>query len=138
VTIVTLDVAWLERDRYATLTRLAILGIVLAAVFATVGLPPIGLHSPLHYLGVMAPSCGLTRGTVALARGSLGDAIRFNPASPLVVLAGAALLARGVVGAVTGRWLDVRAHIERLGWMLLTVLGAVLTVNQQLHADLLR
>jgi len=38
-------------------------------VLAAVGLPPVDLHGPLHYLGVMDPLCGMTRGTVAVLRG---------------------------------------------------------------------
>lgn len=116
--IAAVDVAWVDGDRYATLTRIAMAGSVLAMVFAAVGLPPLPLHSPLHYIGVMAPSCGLTRGTVALVGGFHGDAIRYNPASPLVVLGGITLIARATAGAVTGRWLDVRFCLERLGWLL--------------------
>ncbi|MGH9013227.1 MAG: DUF2752 domain-containing protein [Acidimicrobiia bacterium] len=136
--LAAVDVAWADGDRYARLTRLAMAGTVLAVLFAVAGLPPVGVHSPPHYLGVMAPSCGLTRGTVALFRGSLGDAMRFNPASPLVLIGGLALLARGAAGTITGRWLDARVRVEPLGWVVLALAGAALAVNQQLHADLLR
>jgi hypothetical protein len=68
----------------------------------------------------MTPSCGLTRGMVALVRGPLADAMRFNPASPIVLLGGLALLALGVL---TGRWLDVRLRVEWLGWLLFASLA---------------
>ncbi|MGH9013859.1 MAG: DUF2752 domain-containing protein [Acidimicrobiia bacterium] len=136
--LAAVELAWVDEDRYATFTRLALAGAVLAVVFAVVGLPPMGLHSPAHYLGVMGPTCGLTRGTVALVGGSLGDAIRFNPASPLVILGGVALLGRAGVAAVTGRWVDAHVRVGGLGWVLAGVVGAALAVNQQLHADLLR
>ncbi len=132
-----IDVAWLDDDRYSLLTRVALAGALLAVVFAAVGIPPLPLHSPFHYTGVMAPSCGLTRGTVALVGGSLGDAIRYNPASPLVLIGGIMLIARGTAGAITGQWLDVRLHLRPLGWLVAGVAVAVLAVNQQLHADLL-
>ncbi len=130
--------AWVDEDRHTVLTRLALAGVALAGVLALVGLPPLGLHSPPHYLGVMGPTCGLTRGSVALARGSLAEAVRFNPASPLVLVGGLALLGRAAVGAVSGRWLDVRVHLGRAGWLLAGALGVALAVNQQLHVDRLR
>jgi hypothetical protein len=138
VRIAVIELDWVAEDRYANFTRLAFAGAVLALLFAVAGLPPIGLHAPPHYLGVMAPSCGLTRGTIALVRGSLSDAIRFNPASPAVLVGGLALLGRGAFGLLTGRWLNLRLRVERLGWLLLAVAGAALAVNQQLHAGLLR
>lgn len=138
MSVAAVEFAWVDEDRHVTITWLALGGAVLAVVFAVVGFPPVDLHEPTHYAGIMAPSCGLTRGTVALVRGSLGDAIRFNPASPLVLLVGLALLSRGALGVLTSRWLDVRLRVERLGWLLFAVAGAALAVNQQLHSGLLR
>lgn len=137
MTLLVCDVAWANSDAQQNVTRLAWAGFVLAVGLAVFGFPPIDLHEPTHYAGIMAPSCGLTRGVVALVRGSLTDAIRFNPVSPPVLLGGLALLGRSVFGAVTGRWLDARFRVGRLGWVLAGMAVAALAVNQQLHAELL-
>jgi hypothetical protein len=138
MTLATVEVAWRDNDRYWMLTLVAFAGALVAVLFAVIGIPPMPLHSPFHYMGVMAPSCGLTRGTVAFVDGSLYDALRYNPASPLVLAGVLVLIARGGAGAITGRWLDVRLRLERLGWFLALAAAVTLTVNQQLHADLLR
>ena len=110
--------------------------VALAAVaFAVVSIPPVPLMWPLYRLGVVLPGCGLTRGVVAVVRGDLAGAWGWNPASPLVVLAVAAGIARAAVGTATGRWLTVR--IAPRPW-LLGVAGAavvLLWINQWAHAD---
>jgi hypothetical protein len=81
---------WEREDRHPTLAPLAAAGLLAAGVLAVVGLPPVDLHGPLHRLGIMDPLCGMTRGTVALLHAQLGQAVAYNPASPLLV-AGALL-----------------------------------------------
>jgi hypothetical protein len=85
-----LRLRWEREDRHPTLTLLAAAGLLAAGVLAMVGLPPVDLHGPLHRLGIMDPLCGMTRGTVALLHAQLGQAVAYNPASPLLV-AGALL-----------------------------------------------
>lgn len=106
-----------------------------AVAFAVVSIPPVPVMWPLYRLGVVLPSCGLTRGVVAIVGGDLIDAWRWNPASLLVVLAVAGGVARAAVGAATRRWLAVRIAPKR--WLL--ALGAaavaVLWLNQWAHAD---
>jgi hypothetical protein len=75
---------WARADRHPTLAPLAAAGLLAAGLLAVVGLPPVDLHRPLHHLGIMDPLCGMTRGTVALLRGQLGQAVAYNPASPLL------------------------------------------------------
>jgi len=106
-----------------------------AVVFAVVGIPPVPVMWPLYRLGVVLPGCGLTRGVVALARGDLAGAWRWNPASLLVVVAVAAGIARAAVGAITDRWLAVR--VAPRPWLLAlgAVAAAVLWANQWAHAD---
>lgn len=106
-----------------------------AVVFSVVGIPPVPVMWPLYRLGVVLPGCGLTRGVVAVARGDLAGAWRWNPASLLVVVAVAAGIARAAVGAVTDRWLAVR--VAPRPWLLAlgAVAVAVLWANQWAHAD---
>jgi Protein of unknown function (DUF2752) len=102
-----------------------------------VGLPPVDLHGPLHYLGVMDPLCGMTRGTVAVLRGQLALAWAYNPASPPLVAGAALALGRWLVGRLTGRWLEVRVGPGRVAWAVGAVALLVLWANQQAHAALL-
>jgi Protein of unknown function (DUF2752) len=87
---------WEREDRHPTLTLLAAVGLLAAGVLAVVGLPPVDLHGPLHNLGIMDPLCGMTRGTVAVLHGQLGQAVAYNPASPL--------LTAGAVSRSGGGW----------------------------------
>jgi hypothetical protein len=107
-------------------------------VLAVVGLPPVDLHGPLHHLGIMDPLCGLTRGTVAVLHGQLGQAVAYNPASPLLTAGAVLTLGRWLVGRLTGRWLDATLRRTPLTVGLVTALVLALWVNQQAHAALLR
>lgn len=138
MSLLSYELTWTNHDAHANLTRLAAAMVGLAFAFAIFGLPPFGLHAPPHYAGVMAPTCGLTRGVVALARGSLADAVRYNPASILVVAGAFGVLVRAVAGAYAGRWLHIRVRPSLVGWAVLGIAAVALAVNQQLHAGLLR
>jgi hypothetical protein len=67
--------------------------------------------------------------------GHLREALHYNPASPLLVLAAVALL-RAALGWVTGYFLGVRVPRRRLIPVMVAALVA-LEVNPQLHAGLL-
>ena len=123
---------WEQADRQPTLTLLAV------GVLAVVGLPPVDLRGPLHRMGIMDPLCGMTRGTVALLRGQLGQAVAYNPASPLLVAGALLALGRWLVGRLTGRWLDATLQRTPLTVGLAAVLALALWINQQAHAALLR
>jgi hypothetical protein len=117
-------------------TWIALAGLVIAVLLAIVGLPRIDIHGPLHYLGVMDPLSGGTRSVHLTMHGHLRDALRYNPASPMLVLAAAALLMRSALGWATGYFLSV--HVPRRLLIPVTVVALVaLEVNQQLHAGLL-
>lgn len=110
-------------------------GLAIGAVLAIVGLPPVDLHGPTHYMRIMDPLCGMTRGSVALLQGHVTEALRYNPASPLVLLAGVAGVARGLLGAWRDRWLAVQVRwtpgvVVAVGLPLLA-----LEVRQQLNVD---
>ena len=101
------------------------------------GLPPVAIHGPLHYLGIMDPLCGMTRAMRLFTRGDLPAAWRYNPASFLVAALALLILTRGAVGRLTGRWWRVSADRRLVGLAVVLLVG-VLEINQQLHASLLR
>jgi hypothetical protein len=127
-----------SRDPAPPLTVVAAIGLVVAAGLALFGMPPVNLHSPIHFVGIMDPLCGMTRGVAATMRADLRDAWWYNPASPLVVAGGLALVARWVVGRCTGLWLNVRLRATPLVVLVVGLFVVALEVNQQLHAARLR
>src|SRR6266542_1728907 len=76
---------WASVDHHRGLTHLAVGGLLAGAILAVTGPPPLDLHGPLHYLGIMDPGCGMTRGVLWTLRGRLDRAWAYNPASPLLV-----------------------------------------------------
>lgn len=128
-------IGWTDKDTIRWLTALAVTGPFLAIAMARWGTPPLDPMWQFHRVGIVGPTCGLTRATVALARGDLRAAWRFNPAALAVAAAGCGLIGRAAFAAVSGRWLDIRVD-RRLLWALAPVL-LVLSVNQQLHAAIL-
>jgi hypothetical protein len=128
---------WEDHDRHLAMTQLAGVGLAAALLMAVFGQPPVGFHGPLHYLGVMSPTCGMSRGVMWFSRGNLALAWEYNPVSLLVVPAGAIALIRAVFGGFTGRWLNLRV---RWNWWILGLVNmalVALTVRQQLNAELL-
>ena len=132
-----IEVWWGDHDRHRTWTGRALLGIPLTVLVSVLGLPPIDLHGPLHYLGIMGPTCGMTRGVMWFSRGDLARAWMFNPASLLVVPAMAVLLTRAALGRLTGRWLSMEVRWRPWLWMIPALLILLLSVRQQLNAHLL-
>jgi len=70
---------WTDHDQRARLSRLAIIGLAVGIAIAIFGLPPVDIHGPLHYLGIMDPLCGATRGARLALQGHLAQAWRYNP-----------------------------------------------------------
>lgn len=133
--------SWERRDAHRSLTAFALIGVSIAAAMAVCGLPPVDLHGPLHYLGVMDPLCGGTRAAWYTARGEWRRAWTYNPLGILAVVGAAAVTGRAVVGLLARRWLtfDVtwtprRRRLLTIGAL---VLLAILEVRQQLQAALL-
>jgi hypothetical protein len=123
-------------DENPVWTRIALGGLAIAVLLAVFGLPRVDLHGPLHYLGVMDPLCGGTRSVYLTLHGQLREAIRYNPAGPVLVVAALAVLIRAAVGRLTGYW--VRLHLPRRLAIAVGVVALVaLEVNQQLHVSLL-
>lgn len=130
-------VSWADHDRVHDLTIVVVAGCLLAAVLAVFGLPPVDIHGPTHYVGIMDPLCGMTRAARLLALGDVRRALDYNPASPLLALFGILMLGRAVLGHLTRRWLDVRLRLSPTIWAVCVVLVAALWINQQAHSSLL-
>lgn len=131
-----IDLRWDDRDRHPTWTRLALVGVPLTGLLAVLGPPPIDLHGPLHYLGVMGPTCGMTRGVMWFVRGDLARAWQFNPASLLVIPGMVLLLGRATIGRLSSRWVNVA--VQRRPWLwVVAALIVLLAIRQQLNADFL-
>lgn len=124
-------------DRWRVVTNIALVGLALAGLLAVFGMPPVDLHGPNHRLGIMVPTCGMTRGVAAAARLDLATAVSFNPAAPFLVAGAVAALLRAVVGRVSGRWIDVMTGVPRFWMWVSGVAFVALWVNQQAHASLL-
>lgn len=132
---------WLPADLYRDWTWLAVGGVGAAGLMAFVGLPPIDLHGPLHYLGVMDPLCGGTRAARYTMLGQWRAAWRYNPLGLAAVLVAALVVLRAGVGLATRRWwtpaLSLPAYVRRLLTAALLVGLVALEVRQQLLAPLL-
>jgi hypothetical protein len=95
-----------NEDAHPWLARVATMTLIGAVALRVLGLPPVDLHGPLHYVGVMDPLCGGSRGMVALTRGDLIGAWRYNPLAPAVAVGAVVALVRAVLGTATGRWIN--------------------------------
>ena len=130
---------WSDHDRTARYTKSVVLLAIAAVALRIVGVPPVDLHGPLHYLGVMDPLCGGTRATFLMLSGDMAGAATYNPiVFPLAAVVAFVLL-RTAVGLITRQWLSV--HLGRTPriavWAILVLALALLEVRQQLNADLL-
>lgn len=124
-------------NRMPRLTWFMGAGIVLAGIFAFVGLPPFDLPMPTWAFGVVTPTCGLTRASTALAKGQFATAWAFNPAAYVLAATAIAAVARFTYAMFTKRWVNVSLRPTRLFWACLGALIVVWWVNQQMHADLI-
>ena len=124
-----------DRDETRTVTYLALGGIAAAVMLALIGGFPINMPMPTMAFGWVTPTCGLTRGSTALARGDFALAWHYNPASFLVMGYGVYGIARFVGGTITGRWVNLRVRGGRYGGILLVVAFVALGAYQQMHAD---
>jgi hypothetical protein len=69
--------------------------------------------------GVVCPFCGMTRATLALAHGHVGESLAAHPLASVVLLA-----------AAWGMWLLARGRPVRVpAWVLLAGVGVVWAVN---------
>ena len=108
-----------DQARWVTWTT--IVGLLAAAGLVVVGGLPFDLPMPTYRFGVVTPTCGLTRGSTAIARGDLALAWQYNPMSFLVIGFGLLGVARTIVGVTTPRWIVVNCTRSRLAWILIGV-----------------
>lgn len=128
---------WDSSDHWSFLAPLMAMGVLGAVALAVLGLPPVDVHGPLHYAGVMDPLCGMTRAVRHLARGDVALALRYNPAVVILPAAAAMVGARWTYGRAARRWLHVSV---RRSWPLaaaVVIAFAVLWARQQANAELL-
>jgi hypothetical protein len=124
-----------DHDCMRKWTWLAIGGLATAALFALIGGFPLEMPMPMMAFGWVSPTCGLTRGSTAIARGDFSLAWQYNPAAFLVVGFGVTGVLRVLVGAATGRWLLVSARPQRAGLLILAAMFLALWANQQSNAE---
>lgn len=123
-----------DEDRW--LTALAVLLVIGVALLGVIGVPPVDLHGPLHYLGIMDPLCGATRAMYLIAHGRLRDAVTYNPGAPILLAAAGLIVLRAAIGTVSHRWLTVRIP-RGVGVVILAAALVVLEIHQQSHVALL-
>ncbi|WP_281379697.1 DUF2752 domain-containing protein [Flexivirga oryzae] len=128
-------------DQMLVLSITGIAGLVVAVTMAIFGLPPVDIHSPFHYAGIMDPLCGGTRAARLTAQGNLQAAWRYNPLGVLATVAAALALVRLLVGLATHRWIGVRfawtPRRRRIAYAIAIAAMVVLELRQQGRADLL-
>ena len=128
-------------DRHRLVTILGTVGLVTGVLMATLGLPPVDLHGPLHHVGIMDPFCGGTRAAYYTLRGQGVQAWRYNPLGLLAVLAASVAVARAAAGLLTRRWMNITMiwspPRRRVLVAVIVVTAAALEVRQQMIAPLL-
>ncbi|MBF6234613.1 DUF2752 domain-containing protein [Nocardia farcinica] len=130
---------WPGGDRLQWLTLSALVFLGGAAALRVVGVPSVDLHGPTHFLGLMDPFCGGTRATYLLLTGEVSESLRYNPGVLVLAVVALLALARGAVGVLTGRWLQIalRPGMGRVLRIVAVVAVLGLWVRQQINADLL-
>ena len=126
---------WRRSDGAPWLAAGAAAVLLLGKLFSVVGLPRISTMAPLYSIGIVTPTCGLTRSVTAIASGQFALAWRFNPGGFLVVALLAALLARWLFGRLTHRWLAVVVQDWRVPVAVIAAVTVALWVNQQMNAE---
>jgi hypothetical protein len=124
-----------DADTAPWLTWLSAMGLAAAAVLAAVGGLPFDIPMPTYRFGIVTPTCGLTRGSTAIARGELGLAWQYNPASFAVIGLGTLGLTRSIAGFTTRRWLAVNCTRSRFAWVLIGAAIVAFWLYQQSNAD---
>lgn len=124
-----------DQDQTRWWTWSALGGVAVAALLAAAGGFPFDMPMPTHSFGWVDPTCGLTRGSTAIARGDLALAWRYNPTSFLVMAFGFVGLVRVATGWTTGRWWNISPRLGAIGWVLVVLAFAALTAYQQTNAD---
>lgn len=124
-----------EADRMRWLTYLTAGGVIAAVVLAVIGGFPLDTPMPTHAFGWVEPTCGLTRGSTAIARGDFAAAWHYNPASFLVMGFGLFGLMRTATGLLSHRWVNVKVTWSRVAWVAFGVAFVALWAYQQTNAE---
>ena len=130
-----------SRDHYRWITLISIGLLAIAGGMAALGLPPIDLHGPTHWFGIMDPFCGGTRAARYTALGEWGLAWKYNPLGIVTVVAVGLLVLRAGVGVITRHWIALDITWTKRGrWTAVIVVALLLIaieIRQQGRADLL-
>lgn len=122
-------------DRARWLTWTSVAGVIAAITLAAIGGFPFEVPMVTYRFGVVTPTCGLTRGSTAIARGDFALAFRYNPASFLVIGFGIVGVTRAAIGVTTRHWLDVPMRYSRSIWIVGCVAVLALWGYQQTNAE---
>jgi hypothetical protein len=129
----------LDRDDHMrVLSWLVVVGVVAAILLAVFGLPETHFPpAPTWDYGIVMPSHGLTRASTALAKGQFGLAWSFNPAAVVLALLVVGAVVRWIVALFNRHWINVSVRFTPAVWLVILLLVVALSINQQLHADML-
>ena len=97
-----------DTDEMRWLSRAVAFGAAAAVILALIGGMPFALPMPTHGIGMVTPTCGLTRASIAIARGDMASAWRFNPAAFVLAGIGIAVAVRTAWGLARHRWVNLR------------------------------
>lgn len=123
-----------QRDAMQWVSYAAIVIAVVGIICAFLGRIPVDLPMPTHVIGMVSPTCGLTRGTVAIMRGDLALAFDYNPTSFAVLPFTAAGLTR-IAWAQMGRgWINVHLRMGKALWIACALAFVALWAYQQSNA----
>jgi len=122
-------------DRMRWFTYFTVGGVVAAIVLAVIGGLPFDILMPTHAFGWVEPTCGLTRGSTAIARGDFATAWHYNPVSFLVMAFGVLGVIRAILGFATHRWFNVEVGWSRAGLLVLAITIFGLWAYQQTNAE---
>lgn len=128
---------WERRDSWGWLTVGSVALFVFGPLFAAAGTPRVDLMWPFHLVGVVGPTCGLTRGVVAIFRAEPDRAAAFNPASFAAVAVAASGVLRAVLACAGKGWATVARRPGRGTAALGGAALAALWAYQQAHAGFL-
>jgi len=128
---------WERADRWWPLTLGSVAVLVGGPLFAVLGTPGADLMWPLHRFGVVGPTCGLTRGVIAIFRGQAARAWAFNPASFLAVAVALGGITRAGLAIAGKGWPTAGVRISRGGAAAGVGLLGLLWAYQQAHASFL-
>jgi hypothetical protein len=128
---------WSHHDEQPLAARLLAVTVLSGVVLRVLPRRLDVFHTVAHGIGVMAPTCGMTRAGLALLRLDAAAAWQFNPGIFMVAVIAVLVATREVLGRIRGRWF----HIEGVSlcwlWAPTALSVIILWVHQQARFDLL-